>query len=217
MTGSPEPANDLTKPANAWLPWVVTAGLFIAMAGRLHMMGRVWWCDPGVEMDAATAAASQLESEAYLWSGDVNTRHNSQHLADPYTFSHVLHGVVFAWLFYWIKPLRRQSFAWRFSLGALIEAGWEILENTPLIINRYREATMALGYSGDSIGNSLGDLGSCMLGFIFATCLRWYWSVSLFIATELLMLLAIRDNLSLNVLMLLWPIDAVREWQTMSG
>jgi len=207
MTETPELAKNATASKHGWLPWAVTAGLLIVTAGVLHLMGRVWWCE------AASGGAEG--GEAFLWAGDVWSAHNSQHLVDPYTFSHVLHGVVFAWLFYWIKPLRKQSFAWRLIPATIIEAAWEIFENTPLIINRYREATMALGYSGDSIGNSLGDLGSCLLGFALTTCVRWYWSVVFFIATELVMLFMIRDNLTLNVIMLIYPIDAVREWQSM--
>tara|TARA_R110002111_G_scaffold65028_2_gene106736 strand:- start:1020 stop:1634 length:615 start_codon:yes stop_codon:yes gene_type:complete len=197
-------ANDTTGRSPSWLPWAITAGLLAVTAGVLHLMGRVWWCQ-----------ANDEGGEAFLWAGDIWTAHNSQHLVDPYTFSHVLHGVVFAWVFYWIKPLRKQPFAWQLIPATIIEAAWEIFENTPLIINRYREATMALGYSGDSIGNSLGDLGSCLLGFAFAFRVRWYWSVAFFIATEIAMLIMIRDNLTLNVVMLLYPIDAVREWQSM--
>ncbi len=200
MTQTPELAKGLVKPARGWVPWVVSMALIGVTVFVLYELGRVWWCEGG---------------RPFLWAGDVWTMHNSQHLVDPYSFSHVLHGVVFAGLFYWIKPLRKQSLGWRFPLAVLIEAAWEIFENTPLIINRYREATMALGYTGDSIGNSLGDMGSCLLGFVFASCVRWYWSVSLYLVTELVMLYMIRDNLTLNVLMLVWPIDAVREWQSL--
>ncbi len=181
------------------MPWIITTALIAATVWVLHELGCVWWC---------------TGEQPFLWSGDVWSMHNSQHLVDHYSFTHVSHGLIFALLFAFIPPLRRQSFAWRLVPAVTIEAAWEILENTPLIINRYREATMALGYNGDSIGNSLGDIACFILGFAFATGLRWYWSVSLFLATEVILLLTIRDNLLLNVLMLLWPFDAVREWQS---
>ena len=202
MTDSPCPP-DLAKPdTNPWrkaLPWAITAALIVVIIGVLHELGRVWWCVGG---------------QPFLWSGDVWSMHNSQHLADPYSFTHVSHGLIFALLFTCIPPLRRQSFAWRLVPAVTIEAAWEIVENTPLIINRYREATMALGYHGDSIGNSLGDIACFILGFAIATGVKWYWAVSLFLTTEVVLLLTIRDNLLLNVLMLLWPIDAVRQWQS---
>jgi Protein of unknown function (DUF2585) len=169
-----------------------------ATAFVLFEMGRVWWCECG---------------EPFLWSGDIWCMHNSQHLADPYSFSHMLHGLIFAWVIYWIKPLRKLPFAWRLIPATALEAGWEIFENTPLVINRYREATMALGYSGDSIGNSLGDLACCIFGFLIASGVRWYWSLAIFLATELGMLVMIRDNLTLNVIMLIYPIEAIQQWQ----
>ncbi len=173
--------------------------VIVATLITLKLMDRVWWCECG---------------EAFLWSGDVWSNHNSQHFVDPYSFSHVLHGLIFAWVFYWIAPLRKQAFGWRLSAAVLLEAAWEVFENTPFTINRYREATMALGYAGDSIGNSLGDIACCGLGFIFATGVRWYWSLTVFVVTEIGMLITIRDNLTLNVLMLFWPVEAIKQWQT---
>ncbi len=205
MPDSPDPITPQPVTKSRYAPWIALALLLVATVITLHLMGRYWWCQGG---------EGYTGSEAFLWSGDVHSMHNSQHLADAYSFSHLLHGLVFACVFYWIKPLRRAPFAWRLSLATLIEAGWEVFENTPLIINRYREATMALGYSGDSIGNSLGDLASCALGFIIATGIRWYWSLTLFLATELGMLFTIRDNLTLNVIMLIYPIEAIQQWQT---
>ncbi len=195
------------KPSNTrhLAPWLTLALLLAVTVFTLYQMGRVWWCVGG---------EGYAGSEAFLWASDVWSMHNSQHLVDAYSFSHLLHGLVFAWVFYWIKPLRKQAFTWRLSAAVLLEAGWEIFENTPLVINRYREATMALGYSGDSIGNSLGDIACCILGFLIATGVRWYWSLSLFIATELVMLFVIRDNLTLNVIMLIYPIEAIQQWQT---
>jgi hypothetical protein len=138
--------------------------------------------------------------------------HNSQHLCDAYSLSHVLHGILFfgvLWLF-----RRRLSLNARAVIASAIEIGWEMLENSPIVINRYRAATVSLGYTGDSIINSLGDIASFVLGFYLARKLGLWKSVALFLVVELLMLWLMRDNLMLNVLMLLWPIDAVRKWQS---
>ncbi len=101
----------------------------------------------------------------------------------------------------------------RAAIAASLEIGWEMLENSPIIINRYREATISLGYTGDSIANSLGDIASFVFGFYLARKLGLWWSIAVFVSVELLMLWFIRDDLALNVLMLLWPIDAIRRWQ----
>jgi hypothetical protein len=137
--------------------------------------------------------------------------HNSQHLFDPYSLSHVLHGMIFFGLLWLFR--RRLSLDVRAAIAACIEMGWEMLENSPIIINRYRAATVSFGYTGDSILNSLGDIASFVLGFYLARKLGLWRSVLIFIAVELAMLWAFRDNLALNILMLLWPIDAVRKWQ----
>src|SRR5262249_54327049 len=129
----------------------------------------------------------------------------------PYSLSHVLHGILFFGLLWLFR--RRLSLNVRAAIAACIEIGWETLENSPIIINRYRAATVSFGYTGDSIVNSLGDIISFMAGFYIARKLGWRASVAIFLAVELLMLWLIRDNLTLNVLMLLWPIDAVRKWQ----
>lgn len=102
---------------------------------------------------------------------------------------------------------------WQLLIALVLEAGWEILENSPIIIERYRAATASLGYSGDSIVNATGDVLSCALGFVVARSIGWKGSLGLFLAVELVMLYLIRDNLTLNVLMLSYPIDAIRKWQ----
>src|SRR5690606_28975886 len=127
----------------------VTAAVVFAMAGItvviLHALGRSWWCACG---------------EPFLWSGDVWTRHNSQHLADAYTVTHLSHGLIFAMLLAAVPPFRRWSVAARLSPAVAVEALWEIVENTRWIIERYRDATMAMGYTGDTIANSLGDIAA---------------------------------------------------------
>jgi len=166
--------------------------------GVLFWMGQPWWCSCG---------------EAFLWSGDVWTQHNSQHFIDPYGFTHVSHGLIFAAAFLFVPVIRKWSFAWRLFLGLLVEVSWEVVENTPMVINRYRESTMSLGYTGDSVANSLGDIVCFAIGFVIASRVKWYWSLGLFLVMEAVLLLTIRDNLILNVLMLLWPVEAVKQWQ----
>lgn len=145
-----------------------------------------------------------------LWHGAIDAG-NSQHLSDWYSLSHFIHGLIFygaTWLF-----LRRAPMGWRLAVAMLVEGAWEIAENSPVIIDRYRTATIALGYSGDSIINSLSDIGMMAAGFLFAARAPVWLSVMLAIALELLALWVIRDNLTLNVVMLVWPVDAVRIWQ----
>src|SRR4051812_18444712 len=166
----------------------------------LRCQGRVWWCQQG---DWSPIALK------------VNSPHNSQHVFDAYSLSHVLHGILFFGALWLLR--RRLSLSVRAAIAATIEIGWEMLENSPIIINRYRTATAAQGYTGDSIINSTGDVVSFVIGFYVARKLGLWWSVTIFIGVELLMLLLMRDNLTLNVLMLLWPIDAIRKWQSGAG
>lgn len=146
-----------------------------------------------------------------LWYGSAWGPENSQQLSDWYSLSHVIHGLLFYAGAVWL--LRSWSFGDRLAAATLVEAAWEILENTPLIIDRYRAGTVSLDYVGDSVINSLSDIGMMMLGFWLAGRLPWRVSVGLGLALELVALIAIRDNLTLNVLMLLWPVEAVRDWQ----
>ena len=146
-----------------------------------------------------------------FWVSTVHGPDNSQHIADWYTFSHITHGFLFAWLGLWLLP--RRSTGVRLCLAVAIEASWELLENSPIIINRYREATAAFGYSGDSIINSVADIGWMVVGFAIARRIGFWWTVAIAVSFELFTLWAIRDNLTLNVLMLVWPIDSIREWQ----
>lgn len=145
-----------------------------------------------------------------LWHGALDSG-NSQHIADWYSLSHIVHGFLFfggTWLL-----MRRRSLGMRLAVAVGIEAAWEILENSPVIIDRYRTATIALGYSGDTIVNSMSDIGMMTIGFLFAARVSWRVTVTVAIAMELLALAVIRDNLTLNILMLTWPVDAVRQWQ----
>jgi hypothetical protein len=179
------------------IPIVLTLGFVLLGAGVwLRTSGRPWWCACG---------------QPFLWSGNIHSSHNSQHLFDPYSFTHMLHGVVFFWLLALVAP--RLSVSWRYVAAVAIEAAWELLENSNMVIERYRTATISLGYEGDSIANSFGDVVSCSLGFLLAFRLGLWGSLILFAATELALVLWIRDSLILSTLMLVHPIEALRNWQ----
>ena len=147
-----------------------------------------------------------------LWVGEASSSRTSQMLADWYSPSHIVHGLLFyagLWLFARAWPVER-----RFLAALAIEVAWEIVENTPIIIDRYREATAALGYTGDSVLNSMSDAAMMAVGFLAARKLPVWASLALIAALELVPLLVIRDNLVLNVWMLLFPNDAIRGWQS---
>ena len=148
-----------------------------------------------------------------LWHGVVQSSENSQHIADWYTPSHIIHGFLFFGLG-WLITRRWPGFApWALPLALLIEGGWEVLENTPMVIDRYRTVTVSWGYTGDSILNSMADIGWMALGFVLAARVRWTIIVPIAIAAELFTGIIVRDNLTLNVLMLVHPIPAVAAWQ----
>lgn len=164
----------------------------------LLLLGRTWWCS--------------CETLA-LWSGDPLSSHNSQHLLDPYSFSHLQHGLLF-YAFFWLLGRRFIGVKeWGFVAALFLEVTWEGLENSSLIIDRYRTATMSLGYYGDSIVNSLGDLASCAIGFLL--CRRFPAIVmgALFVFIEGMMILLYRDSLLINILMLTFPVEAIKRWQ----
>lgn len=150
-----------------------------------------------------------------LWHGALQSAENSQHLADWYTFSHIIHGFLFYGFGYWLFGKRQDTarLGLALCLAVFIEGFWEVLENSPVIINRYREATFAFGYAGDSIMNSMADIGWMTLGFFVARRIPVKWTVAIAVIFELFTLYMIRDNLTLNVLMLTFPIEAVKEWQ----
>lgn len=161
-------------------------------------MGRSFFCKCGV---------------VSLWSGDIWSDQNSQQFADPYSFTHVLHGVAFYFLL-WLVLGKRASPLTRLVIAVFLESGWELLENSSFIIDRYREGTISLDYYGDSIFNSVSDVFAMMAGFFIAWKLPWKLSVSFVILTELFLLFWIRDNLTLNIIMLIHPVDAIKVWQS---
>lgn len=152
-----------------------------------------------------------------LWHGVVQSAENSQHLTDWYSPSHVIHGLLF-YFFAWLLWTRSKVFGglpakWALPIAVAFEAFWEIVENSPRVIERYRSVTVSWGYTGDSVINSMADIGWMGLGFLLASRLPAWVSVLLAVAFELITLAIIRDNLTLNVLMLLWPVDAIGQWQ----
>lgn len=137
--------------------------------------------------------------------------HNSQHLFDPYSFTHILHGFLFCGILGGLLGKRHEEL--HGSLAVVIEGLWELLENSPIIIERYRSVTFTFGYQGDSIVNSLGDILCCFTGFLIARRLGLKRGVVFFLLSELMLLLWIKDSLLLNILMLVHPIEAVKAWQ----
>ncbi|OHB75313.1 MAG: hypothetical protein A2Z34_00020 [Planctomycetes bacterium RBG_16_59_8] len=146
-----------------------------------------------------------------IWEGDIWCSEMSQRFLDPYSCSHLIHGMLFYGLL-WLAA-RRLPVSRRLIGALLLEAGWEILENSPIVIDRYRTATIAVGYVGDSVLNSMSDLLMVVIGFSFALRARVWAIVATIVAMELTTLFWVRDNLTLNIIMLLHPIDAIKAWQ----
>lgn len=152
-----------------------------------------------------------------LWYGNINGPGNSQHLSDWYTPSHIIHGMLFyglGWLLFRKWSLGTEHAGrWAFALAVFLEAAWEVVENSPFIIDRYRAVTVNWGYSGDSVINSLADIGWMSFGFWLAMRLPVKVTVALAVAAEIFTAVVVKDNLALNVLMLVWPLESVRAWQ----
>src|SRR5690349_9988515 len=173
------------------------AGIILAAALAEYLMGHPLICKCGY---------------VKLWHFDVQSA-DSQHLIDWYTPSHIIHGFLFYGLLWLISRFVPMSLGTRLVLAVVIEASWEVLENTPFAINRYREATIALDYYGDSVINSMSDILFMVLGFFLAWRLPVWLTVTIGLALEIFVGAMIRDNLTLNVIMFLWPLDSILHWQ----
>jgi hypothetical protein len=172
----------------------VVATMFVAFGLLLRWEGRIGWCKYGFG----------------IWTG-AHSHCTSQNVLDPYSLSHVLHGVIFFWLLVPLAPYL--ALAWRLIIALAVEIGWELFENSTFVIERYRQNTASLDYTGDSILNSQSDLACALIGFIIAARVSWKAALGIFFAFELIQLYLAKDNLTLNILMLLWPIEAIKQWQ----
>ena len=146
-----------------------------------------------------------------IWIGDWCSSNTSQQLLDPYSLTHILHGFLFFWLM--LLLFKRMSGAWQFWLALLLESAWEVFENTSFVINKYRTETAALGYQGDTIVNSLGDLACALVGFLVARQLGWWRSLIVFLLVEVVLTLWMHDSLLLQILMLVRPVEGLKLWQ----
>ena len=178
------------------IPFLPAVAIVALVAALQYSQGRLLICKCGY---------------VKLWEGVVNSADNSQHIADWYSLSHIIHGFIFFGITW--QLLQKWSLANRLIAATLVEGGWELLENSSFIIDRYREGTISLDYFGDSIINSACDIGFMIIGFFIASKLPWKVTLAAAITMELLALYVIRDNLTLNVIMLLYPIAVIKNWQ----
>jgi len=185
-----------SKPLSTKQIIILSLVLVLATVFILSWMGRIPICDCGY---------------IKLWHGDPVSSENSQHISDPYTPSHVIHGFIFYFLL-WLFA-RKLPIGQRFLIAFLVEAAWEIFENTPFVINRYRETTISLDYYGDSIINSVFDILAQALGFIMASKWPVWTTIGIAVFLEVLLLYFIRDNLTLNIIMLIYPLEFIKTWQ----
>jgi hypothetical protein len=186
----------MKKAVSSLTPWITLVGVLGAMAAQLRFQGRFWRCTCGYIL---------------AWSGNVNSSDNSQQLFDPYSFTHVLHGFMFIGAVHLLWP--RLSEVWKIVAALSLEAVWEVIENTSFIINRYRSETISHGYVGDTILNSFGDIMACALGAVVAWRLGVKKTLIVTVLIEAALLVTVRDSLLVNIIMLLYPIDAIRQWQ----
>ena len=181
---------------NRLVPILITLGIILLTAAWLLWIGREPWCKCGY---------------VKLWHGQVVSSENSQHISDWYTPSHIIHGFLFFGALWLVA--RRLSFGWRLAIATLVECAWEIVENSDAVIERYRSVTISLDYYGDSVLNTVCDVLAMVLGFWLASKLPVWATVALIVLFEGTTMWIIRDGWALNVLMLVWPLDSVAQWQ----
>ena len=188
----------MTTPSDrsGFWPAIATTAFLAAVIVLLHVEGRSFICNCG---------------RYAFWIGDTCSSSTSQHLFDPYSFTHVLHG----FLFFWLLSLwsNRIGPTWQFSLAVLLEGVWEVFENTRFVIEKYRTETAALGYQGDTIANSLGAVACAMVGFLVARQLGVRRSLVVFVLIEVVLILWIHDSLLLQIVMLVRPVEGIKLWQ----
>jgi hypothetical protein len=175
---------------------VAAVCVLVAMIALLRYEGRNFFCSCG---------------HFAVWIGDWCSSNTSQQLLDPYSLTHILHGFLFFWLM--LLLFRRVPGVWQFWLALLLESAWEVFENTSFVINKYRTETAALGYQGDTIVNSLGDLACALIGFLVARKLGFWRSLIVFLLIEIVLSFWIHDSLLLQILMLVRPVEAIKLWQ----
>jgi Protein of unknown function (DUF2585) len=186
----------LTSAGSKFGPWLAIIAVLLITTFLLHGEGRLWICSCG---------------SLRIWAGKVCSSDNSQQFLDPYSFTHVLHGFLYFWLIA-LMPARLKP-AWQLWLAVTIASFWEVFENTDFVIQRYRADTASLGYQGDTIVNSLGDILCAVVGFVIARRLGLRRSLLLFAAIEIVLIIWIRDSLLLEILMLIHPTAAIKAWQ----
>jgi len=181
-----------------WLTTTLAALAILAFTALVELrLGRLPFCKCGI---------------IRLWSGDIWSNQASQQFTDPYTFTHIIHGVLWYMLVWWIAGKRLSTGA-RFLAAVLIESAWEIFENTDFVIQRYRTVTISLDYYGDSVFNSMGDIVAMMSGYFLAARLPVRVTIAAAVLLDLFLLFWYRDSLALNILMLIYPVDAIKNWQ----
>lgn len=178
------------------IPYIVTLALILGSALWLLVVGREPICACGY---------------VKFWHGVQYSSENSQHIADWYTFSHIIHGFIFYGILWFFA--RRMSIGWRLSIATLVECAWEIVENSDAVIERYRTVTISLDYYGDSVLNTVSDVGAMALGFWMARVLPSWVTLIVAIGFEVMTGFIIRDGLLLNVIMLTYPLESLMEWQ----